>query len=146
MFQRLAMFLMLTILALCPVVYGQVPSMPGPSGTLINAQAATTTSNAFSISGYGVTTFQLAVSNAASGIVTFQGSMDNTNWAGLGCWTSGNTSPISSTVIVASALVSSSVFMSCNTDGIPSVRAVLSPWNTGTFTVNVGTSYMPRAK
>ena len=144
MFLRFAALFMAVILVCAPVAFAQVPTMPGPSGTLINAQAATTTSTAFSISGYGVTTFQtFTVASSLQGTVAYQGSMDNVNWTPLVCWNNGTTTAASTTAVSSTQ---ANVFVECNTDAIPLVRAVLSPWVAGTWTVNVGASYMPRTK
>lgn len=131
------------VLLLFGVAFAQVPSMPGPGGTLLNAVAATATSTGFAISGYGVVTFGTTSTANASGTVAYQGSMDNVNWIQMTCWLTGTTTAATSTV--ASSSTASSL-VTCNTDGVPLVRVVLSPWIAGSFTSVVGTSYMPRTK
>ncbi len=134
---------MCAVLLLAGVAMAQVPSMPGPSGQLINAAAATTTSAGASISGYNIVTYAVTSTAAATATVAFQGSLDNTNWITMNCWVTGLTTQATSTVVAGAV---ASQLVSCNTDGIPLIRAVLSPWTSGTFTVTYGTSYLSRTK
>ena len=139
----------LAVMVLCGglmagLAQAQVPSMPGPSGTLLSSVAATTTSTPFSVSGYGITTFQVSAPAVATGTLTYQGSLDNVNWTTMTCWQTGTTTAATSTSATGNTIPSA--LTTCNTDGIPSVRVVLSPWLGGTWTTTVGTSYMPRTK
>lgn len=117
--------------------------MPGPSATLLSAVGATTTSSAFPIAGYGITTFQLVTAAAATGTINVQASLDNTNWTALQCWLAGTTT--ASTGVSVTGATANSLLM-CNTDGVPVVRVVLSPYLGGTWTANAAVSAGPRAK
>lgn len=133
------------VLALAVSAHAQV-LMPGPSSTLLNAVTATTTATGFPMAGYGITAFQVTAPALSTGTVVFQGSLDNTNWAVLGCVQQGLTSPIISQVVASNLSVATSVMVQCQTDGIAMVRAVLSPYVAGTFTVTSSVSAMPRTK
>lgn len=139
--QKLIMSLMCAVVLVAGLAQAQ--QMPGPSATLLNAVVATTTSSGFAISGYGITTFQTVSAASATGTVAYQGSLDNTNYTQMTCWLTGTTTAATSTVVAGTT---ASAFVSCNTDGIPMVRAVLSPYTAGTFTVLAGVSALPRTK
>ncbi len=141
MLQRLLLVAVLLI-GLSGVTQAQM-LMPGPGGTLISSSAALATSSAVSVAGYGIVTFQTTTTGIASGTVTYQGSMDGTLFSPINCKTTGGQT-IASTTVASGAVVSQ--FISCNTDGIPLVRAVLAPFTSGTWTVTYGASAMPRVQ
>ena len=130
MFRRNALVaVLLAALSLGLVVPARAADPPGPiSQLLLNAVVATGAGTAI-LDTSGRTVVSFGVTGTFVGVVTFQGSMDNTNWFTLtSCYNVDGS-------VVAGTVTGTGIFR-CNIQGIPVVRANVTTFTSGSFTVN----------
>jgi hypothetical protein len=132
---------LLTALALVLALTGlptqaQIPGFPQNAvqgATLQNAATATANGSTFVTSLGHVVSFQ--VSGTFVGTVTFEGSNDATNWTSLSCLS------LDATTVTSTATAPG--FTRCNVNAIPSVRARISAYTSGSITVTANLSTGP---
>lgn len=98
--------------------------IPTVGGRLQNAAVATGNGNTLDVSGMSVVAFQ--TSGTFVGTVVFEGTSDGTNWVSLTCYTLNGVTQTSSSTTAR--------MLRCSVAGIPSVRARISAYTSGSIT------------